>query len=124
MNREPCVVDDMSVRAAAEAAKEEDEGGGGGGANKDGASTGSQAPGVPGRAPLKTILLNFLNHVSDLEARKSEGENTYEKEFQVRNIRILFCIILAIVKHEIVAVICASPCVVEGETFLHSEIHE
>ena len=57
---------------------EEDEGGGGGGGGKS-------VPPVPpsGRGPLKTILLNFLNHVSDLEARKSEGENTYEKEFQV-----------------------------------------
>ncbi len=36
------------------------------------------------RVPLKTILQNFLNHVETLEAQKNEGENTYEKEFQVR----------------------------------------
>ncbi len=36
------------------------------------------------RTPLKTVLQNFLNHVETLEAAKSEGEDTYEKEFQVR----------------------------------------
>ena len=36
----------------------------------------------PGRTPLKTVLQNFLNHVDSLEARKSEGEDTYEREFQ------------------------------------------
>ena len=35
------------------------------------------------RVPLKTILQNFLNHVESLEARKQEGEDAYEKEFQV-----------------------------------------
>ena len=37
------------------------------------------------RVPLKTILQNFLNHVESLEARKQEGEDAYEKEFQVSN---------------------------------------
>ena len=35
------------------------------------------------RVPLKTILQNFLNHVESLEIRKKEGEDAYEKEFQV-----------------------------------------
>ena len=33
--------------------------------------------------PLKTILQNFLNHVETLEAARDEGEDQYEKEFQV-----------------------------------------
>ncbi len=36
----------------------------------------------PGRTPLKTVLQNFLNHVDSLEARKCEGEDTYDREFQ------------------------------------------
>ena len=36
------------------------------------------------RVPLKTILQNFLNHVENLEARVREGDDAYEKEFQVR----------------------------------------
>ena len=35
------------------------------------------------RVPLKTILQNFLNHVENLEARAREGDDAYEKEFQV-----------------------------------------
>ena len=35
------------------------------------------------KVPLKTILQNFLNHVESLETRKREGEDAYEKEFQV-----------------------------------------
>ena len=35
------------------------------------------------KIPLKTILQNFLNHVETLEAKKEEGEDLYEKEFQV-----------------------------------------
>jgi hypothetical protein len=35
------------------------------------------------RVPLKTILQNFLNHVESLEVRKREGDDAYEKEFQV-----------------------------------------
>ena len=35
------------------------------------------------RVPLKTILQNFLNHVENLEARVREGDDAYEKEFQV-----------------------------------------
>jgi hypothetical protein len=35
------------------------------------------------RVPLKTVLQNFLNHVESLEARRAEGEDTYDKEFQV-----------------------------------------
>ena len=34
------------------------------------------------RVPLKTVLQNFLNHVENLEARKKEGDDAYEKEFQ------------------------------------------
>ena len=49
------------------------------------------------RVPLKTILQNFLNHVESLEIRKKEGEDAYEKEFQVnKNLYILefpFCIL-------------------------------
>ena len=33
--------------------------------------------------PLKTILQNFLNHVETLETARDEGEDQYEKEFQV-----------------------------------------
>ena len=38
--------------------------------------------------PLKTILQNFLNHVENLEVAREEslngeGEDQYEKEFQV-----------------------------------------
>ena len=36
------------------------------------------------KIPLKTILTNFLNHVETLEAKREEGEDLYEKEFQVR----------------------------------------
>lgn len=43
----------------------------------------SAGPSPRRRRPLKTLLQNFLNHVSNLEAQKNEGENTYEKEFQV-----------------------------------------
>ena len=35
------------------------------------------------RVPLKTILQNFLNHVESLEIKRKEGEDAYEKEFQV-----------------------------------------
>ena len=35
------------------------------------------------KIPLKTILQNFLNHVETLEAKKDEGEDLYDKEFQV-----------------------------------------
>ena len=35
------------------------------------------------RVPLKTVLQNFLNHVDDLEARRREGDDAYDKEFQV-----------------------------------------
>ena len=38
------------------------------------------------RVPLKTILQNFLNHVESLEARRVEGEDTYDKEFQVSQV--------------------------------------
>ena len=42
------------------------------------------------RVPLKTILQNFLNHVESLEIRKKEGEDAYEKEFQVnKNLYII-----------------------------------
>ena len=34
------------------------------------------------RAPLRTILQNFLNHVETLEKRKNEGDDQYDKEFQ------------------------------------------
>ena len=40
------------------------------------------------RVPLKTILQNFLNHVENLEARKREGDDAYEKEFQVRVLKL------------------------------------
>ena len=41
------------------------------------------------RVPLKTILQNFLNHVENLEARAREGDDAYEKEFQVWIIKVL-----------------------------------
>lgn len=67
--------------------------GGGGGSSPEasGAEDAAGGPGEgggdpggasPGRAPLKTVLQNFLNHVDTLEARKSEGEDTYDREFQ------------------------------------------
>ena len=42
--------------------------------------------------PLKTILQNFLNHVENLEVAREEslsgeGEDQYEKEFQVNRNR-------------------------------------
>ena len=40
------------------------------------------------RVPLKTILQNFLNHVETLEVRKKEGEDAYEKEFQVGRLKL------------------------------------
>ena len=40
------------------------------------------------RVPLKTILQNFLNHVENLEARAREGDDAYEKEFQVKTFKI------------------------------------
>ena len=44
--------------------------------------------------PLKTILQNFLNHVENLEVAREEsnngeGEDQYEKEFQVSRNKIL-----------------------------------
>ncbi len=42
------------------------------------------------RVPLKTILQNFLNHVESLESRKKEGEDAYEKEFQVSKSKFIF----------------------------------
>ena len=45
--------------------------------------------------PLKTILQNFLNHVENLEVAREEslsgeGEDQYEKEFQVITIIVVF----------------------------------
>ena len=40
--------------------------------------------------PLKTILQNFLNHVETLETARDEGEDQYEKEFQVWRYKNLF----------------------------------
>ena len=42
-----------------------------------------QTDGGQERVPLKTVLQNFLNHVEDLETRRREGDDAYEKEFQV-----------------------------------------
>ena len=46
-------------------------------------TNGAEATSGDRRVPLKTILQNFLNHVESLEARKREGDDAYEKEFQV-----------------------------------------
>ena len=35
------------------------------------------------KIPLKTILQNFLNHVETLETKRNEGEDLYQKEFDV-----------------------------------------
>lgn len=35
------------------------------------------------KAPLKTVLKNFLDHVDDLEARQKLCDDQYEYEFQV-----------------------------------------
>ena len=69
----------LAMRVGGEA---EDDGDGSGGAEVKDAAAESSPPSR--RAPLKTILANFLNHVATLEAqqRDEEGENTYEKEFQ------------------------------------------
>jgi hypothetical protein len=48
------------------------------------------------RVPLKTILQNFLNHVESLETRKKEGEDAYEKEFQVSKSKFIFIITFAL----------------------------
>ena len=34
------------------------------------------------KIPLKTILKNFLNHVENIETKRIEGEDPYEREFQ------------------------------------------
>ncbi len=34
------------------------------------------------RAPLRTVLQNFLNHVETLERRRNGSDDQYEKEFQ------------------------------------------
>ena len=51
-----------------------------------GIEPGSEVPaptnGARERVPLKTVLQNFLNHVENLEARRREGDDAYEKEFQ------------------------------------------
>ena len=36
-----------------------------------------------GKLPLRTVLENFINHVDTLEAKRSEGSDQYEVEFQV-----------------------------------------
>ena len=48
------------------------------------------------RVPLKTILQNFLNHVENLEARAREGDDAYEKEFQVKRFKMPCNILLAL----------------------------
>lgn len=35
-----------------------------------------------GKLPLRTILQNFINHVDTLEAKRNEGDDQYEQEFQ------------------------------------------
>lgn len=35
-----------------------------------------------GKLPLRTILQNFINHVDTLEAKRTEGDDQYEQEFQ------------------------------------------
>ena len=42
------------------------------------------------KIPLKTILTNFLNHVETLEVKREEGEDLYEKEFQVKRSNLPF----------------------------------
>ena len=42
------------------------------------------------KIPLKTILTNFLNHVETMETKKEEGEDRYEKEFQVLHLLLHF----------------------------------
>ena len=42
------------------------------------------------KIPLKTILTNFLNHVETLEVKREEGEDLYEKEFQVKRSNLFF----------------------------------
>ena len=42
------------------------------------------------KIPLKTILTNFLNHVETLEVKREEGEDLYEKEFQVKRSNLSF----------------------------------
>ena len=34
------------------------------------------------RAPLRTMLQNFLNHVETLEKKRNGGDDQYDKEFQ------------------------------------------
>ena len=46
------------------------------------------------KIPLKTILTNFLNHVETLEVKREEGEDLYEKEFQVKKIISLLLLVL------------------------------
>lgn len=48
---------------------------------------------IPDKIPLKTILINFLNHVSSLENQRSP-DNTYESEFQVLSMLYLRCILI------------------------------
>ena len=43
------------------------------------------------KIPLKTILTNFLNHVETLEVKREEGEDLYEKEFQVKRSNLFSC---------------------------------
>lgn len=35
------------------------------------------------KAPLKSVLKNFLDHVENLEARRKISDDQYETEFQV-----------------------------------------
>jgi hypothetical protein len=36
-----------------------------------------------GKVPLKTILLKFIAHVDDLEKKFADGDDQYDREFQV-----------------------------------------
>jgi len=50
-------------------------------AKRSDASSGSPSM-SPAKRPLKTVLQAFLEHVDALEERKSDGDDTYEREFQ------------------------------------------
>ena len=73
--------DGQDTKGPSEPSNKEAAGVGGDDETRRGGNNSSQQP---RKLPLKTILQNFLNHVESLEARKREGDDAYEKEFQVR----------------------------------------
>lgn len=71
-----------------------------------------------GKLPLRTILQNFINHVDTLEAKRTEGDDQYEQEFQVRTSQRMPSLLSARTAYlDLVHVLCFTP---SSQTFVGS----